>query len=249
MKKTDYSKIADRYDQNKIRHLIERDEIIAQLPCCRDLRVLDLACGTGNYLEAQTRYFTSDQKRSIFWFGADASPDMLNVARAKNIPAEFHQSPAEELPYEDGMFDYIVCRFAFHHFTEKTAALKEIVRVLRIGGKFRLENMLPEDSQDWLLYKYFPTSKKFDSERFWPIQKLTQSLEELGLKPKLKKIPVPSVKLSDFHEEMSVRDVSHLTLISDQEYEAGMKRLEEDLKKATDEVPLGLMLVSLSACR
>ena len=80
MKKTDYSKIADRYDSNKIRHLIERDEMITGLPCCRDLRVLDLGCGTGNYLQAQTRYFSGDNKRTIFWFGADASEDMLNVA-------------------------------------------------------------------------------------------------------------------------------------------------------------------------
>jgi ubiquinone/menaquinone biosynthesis C-methylase UbiE len=249
MKKTDYSKIAERYDKNKIRHMIERDEIIGKLPCCRDLRVLDLGCGTGNYLQAQTKYFPNDQKRSIFWFGADASEDMLAVARAKKIPAEFHSARAEELPYEDGLFDYIICRFAFHHFTEKPAALKEIARVLRIGGKFHLENMLPEESNDWLLYKYFPTSKKFDTERFWPISKLLKTLEELGLKPQVKKIPVPTVKLSDFHEEMSVRDVSHLNLISDEEYEKGMKKLEEDLQITKSEVPFGLTLISISACR
>ncbi len=249
MKKTDYSKIADRYDKNKIRHLIERDQIIDHLPCCRDLRVLDLGCGTGNYLEAQTRYFQSDNKRKIFWFGADASEDMLAVAKAKKIKAEFFHARAEDLPFEESLFDYIICRFAFHHFTEKDAALKEIGRVLRIGGKFRLENMLPEESQNWLLYKYFPSSKKYDEERFWPINKLASGLEKLGLKTQIEKIPVPAVKLSEFHEEMSIRDISHLNLISDDEYQSGMERLESDLKKSPGETSVGLTLVSLSACR
>ena len=249
MKRTDYSKIAERYDKNKYRHLIERDDGIAHLPCCRDLRILDLACGTGNYLNAQTKYFPDDSKRKINWYGLDASEHMLSVARAKKMPAEFFRGMAEDLPFEDGIFDYIVCRFAFHHFNEKEAALKEVGRTLRIGGKFRLENMHPEESQNWLLYKYFPTSKKIDAERFWPTPKLVEQVEKLGLKVHLTKAAPEKMLLSDFHEEMAVRDISHLNLISDEEYEAGMRKIAGDLKNENAPVSVGLTLLNLSACR
>ena len=83
MKVTDYNRIAPRYDSNPVRHRIAREERIQKILDSgrrRPIRILDLACGTGNYLKTQRRWYRDEQ---IEWYGHDRSSDMLEIARAK----------------------------------------------------------------------------------------------------------------------------------------------------------------------
>ncbi|HVY45578.1 MAG TPA: hypothetical protein VHB21_06845, partial [Minicystis sp.] len=60
MKRTDYGEVSARYDENEIRKRIARDDAIDALMVAdagRAVRVLDVACGTGNYLAVQAAAF------------------------------------------------------------------------------------------------------------------------------------------------------------------------------------------------
>jgi ubiquinone/menaquinone biosynthesis C-methylase UbiE len=71
--------------------------------------------------------------------GLDISHTFVRMAaaNAKNAGVEvtFRQGDAAAMPFAPDSFDFIVCRAAFKNFTQPVAALNEMYRVLRPGGK------------------------------------------------------------------------------------------------------------------
>lgn len=108
-------------------------------------RALDLACGAG--LLALMLARVVDRVA-----GCDVTAEMLKRAEAAAARAglgnvSFIEAEASRLPFEDEVFDLVTCRTAFHHFPDPLAALAEVVRVLRPGGRFALEDVFgPEDA-------------------------------------------------------------------------------------------------------
>jgi ubiquinone/menaquinone biosynthesis C-methylase UbiE len=94
-------------------------------------RVLDVACGTGALTVAAADIV--GLAGSVV--GLDASPEMLSVARRKPVPVEWLEGRAEALPLPDNAFDAVVSQFGFMFFEDKPQALREMVRVLRPGGR------------------------------------------------------------------------------------------------------------------
>ncbi len=95
MLKTNYQKVSKVYDKNKTRTSFAKDSDLEQLLSNKqNAIVVDLACGTGNWLLSQQTYF---EDKKIKWIGLDASQDMLKVAKEKDINAEFIHSKAEDL--------------------------------------------------------------------------------------------------------------------------------------------------------
>lgn len=60
---------------------------------------------------------------------------MLVVARRKRAPIEWREGRAESLPFPDGSFDAVVSQFGMMFFDDRRAALREMMRVLRPGGR------------------------------------------------------------------------------------------------------------------
>jgi len=100
--------------------------------------VLDVACGTGIIARNVAPYVGS---RGIV-IGLDVNPDMIDMARVAaerdEIAIEWHTGPAEQLPFPDENFDLILCQFGLLFFTDRHAALKEMHRVLKLGGRLVL---------------------------------------------------------------------------------------------------------------
>ena len=98
-------------------------------------RVLDIACGTG--IVARTVAPRIGLQGIVI--GLDVNPDMINMARTAaerdQIAIEWHTGPAEQIPFLDENFDLILCQFGLMFFTDRHAALKEMHRVLRKGGR------------------------------------------------------------------------------------------------------------------
>lgn len=81
----------------------------------------------------------------------DATPAMLEVGRAECGKAgidniSFIKGYAEELPFLDESFDIVISRLAFHHFAGAEEPFKEMVRVLKPGGKLVMIDMVPDDA-------------------------------------------------------------------------------------------------------
>ena len=94
-------------------------------------RVLDVACGTGALTEAVCEQVGPTGSVA----GLDANAQMLEVARRKRLDVDWHQGHAEALPFADGSFDAVVSQFGLMFFGDRVAALREMTRVLRPGGR------------------------------------------------------------------------------------------------------------------
>ena len=92
--------------------------------------VLDIGGGTGRVAET----LAETGARVIV---VDPAPGMLAHARHKNLEAA--RAVAERLPFAANSIDRIYIVDAFHHFADQPAAARELVRVLRPGGRLVIE--------------------------------------------------------------------------------------------------------------
>lgn len=107
--------------------------------------VLDVACGPGLLVCAFARVV----KHAT---GIDLTPAMLE--QAKKIQQQqtlnnvtWQQGDVLPLPYETGHFSIVSARFAFHHFIDPLAVLKEMRRVCRRGGRIVVADSTPAASK------------------------------------------------------------------------------------------------------
>lgn len=113
-----------------------------------DQSILDIACGTGDFsIEIAKR-----STEGCVITGLDLSEGMLKVMEDKvkkagletRIQAE--QGNAEKMRFEDGSFDRATIAFGIRNFEHRETALKEILRVLKPGGRLViLELSLPSN--------------------------------------------------------------------------------------------------------
>lgn len=124
---------AEVYDQHFVPALFQQwGDIVADLAGIGPgQRVLDVACGTGVLACAATRRVGAGGAVT----GLDANPDMLAVARRKRAQVEWREGRAESLPFPDAGFDAVVSQFGFMFFEDRVTALREMMRVLRPGGR------------------------------------------------------------------------------------------------------------------
>lgn len=93
--------------------------------------VLDVACGSG----ATTRVAAERAAPGGSVTGLDCNPGMLEVARRRAPSLRWIEGQAEALPFEDARFDATLCQFGLMFFEDRVAALREMARVTRPGGR------------------------------------------------------------------------------------------------------------------
>lgn len=109
------------------------------LELSRGDRVLDVACGPGNF----TRAFGRMVGRDGLVVGIDASATMLgrgvrDLKRTRQRNIALVRGDAGDLPFKAGSFDAVCCFGALHLFPDPIAALDEMARVLGPGGRIAL---------------------------------------------------------------------------------------------------------------
>jgi SAM-dependent methyltransferase/acyl carrier protein len=106
-----------------------------QLGLADGMKVLDCGCGPGYLLTKLHALYASMQ-----CIGIEISPELVAVARARTASGKpgrcqiFQQSIAE-LEFPDGSFDFVIARLVLEHLPNPMPALKEVLRVLKPGGK------------------------------------------------------------------------------------------------------------------
>ncbi|MCY7413752.1 MAG: bifunctional demethylmenaquinone methyltransferase/2-methoxy-6-polyprenyl-1,4-benzoquinol methylase UbiE [Salinibacterium sp.] len=91
-------------------------------------RILDIAAGTGTSSVAL-------QKNGAKVIALDFSAGMIAEGRRKHPSVEFVQADAEKLPFGDNEFDVVTISFGLRNVNEPKAALSEMYRVLKPGGR------------------------------------------------------------------------------------------------------------------
>ena len=111
----------------------ERERCAETLHLGGEQRVLDVACGPGNF----TGFFGDRLGEDGFVVGLDNSVAMMQRAVRDNNSARavYMRADARSLPFHDCAFDVVCCFAALHLVPEPTAVLREMVRVLAPGGR------------------------------------------------------------------------------------------------------------------
>ncbi len=97
-------------------------------------RVLEIAAGTG----VVTRHLARTLPAGVTIVATDLNPPMLDLAASRGVAraVEWRQADAMKLPFEDNVFDTVVCQFGAMFFPDRALAFSETRRVLRPGGVF-----------------------------------------------------------------------------------------------------------------
>lgn len=110
--------------------------------------ILDIACGTGDFSLAIAGRMHPDSRI----VGLDLSEGMLAVMRDKVAGAGLddriscEQGDSEAMRFADASFDVVTIAFGIRNFAHREAALREILRVLKPGGRLViLELSVPEN--------------------------------------------------------------------------------------------------------
>lgn len=116
------------------------EEFVQRLSIVPGMRVLDVACGTGNLAIPAAR-----QGAEVT--GIDIAPNLLEQAKqrahSEGLNATFEEGDAEQLPYPDGQFDLVMSMFGAMFAPRPDRVVSELVRVCREGGIIAMANWTP----------------------------------------------------------------------------------------------------------
>lgn len=130
-------------------------------------RVLDVAAGNGNATLAAARRFaevvSTDYVGALLERGKER-------AKADRLAVTFQEADAEALPFPDRSFDVVLSTFGVMFTPNQEQAAKEMLRVLKPGGRIGLANWTPEGFIGQLfktIGKYVPPAAGVKSPALW----------------------------------------------------------------------------------
>jgi len=123
------------YDERCISYCRDRFTAVAGTDGWPYGTALELGCGTGFFLLNLKQAGVLDAGHV-----SDLSPGMVEAAQRNaamlGFDIEGRVADAEQIPYPDATFDLVVGHAVLHHIPDVELALREVVRVLRPGGRF-----------------------------------------------------------------------------------------------------------------
>ncbi len=134
-----YERWAPTYDRDP-NHLLalEERQLKLMIPSMEGKRVLDLACGTGRWLE----WLLTQGAASVV--GIDLSAAMLAVASGKPaLHRRLVQADCHEIPFADAAFDLVVCSFGIAHIFDPHSVAREVGRVAAAGTDVFVSDLHP----------------------------------------------------------------------------------------------------------
>lgn len=131
--------------------------LLEQVPIEKDHRILDIGCGGGKSLNL----FAGKVPHGMVW-GLDYSPEMVEMASKVNAGfinegrVKVLQASVSQIPSGDNFFDLAVACETIHFWPDIQNDLREVFRVLKVGGHFVVVNKYAKDEREAAsLEKYF----------------------------------------------------------------------------------------------
>lgn len=142
-----FAEVATQWDALRSGFFTEamRDGAIEKAKLPPNASVADVGTGTGFVLSGLLGHAAT-------LVGFDSSPEMLAVARqnlAGHDSVTLKQVRGETLPAEDSTFDAVFANMFLHHVADPRAAILEMTRVLKPGGRLIITD-LDSHTQEWM---------------------------------------------------------------------------------------------------
>jgi ubiquinone/menaquinone biosynthesis C-methylase UbiE len=116
------------------------EDFVRRLALSPGLRVLDVACGTGNTAIPAA-------KAGAIVTGVDIAPNLLVQARQRaqdaGVSTDFREGDAEKLEFADNSFDVVISVFGAMFAPRPDRVSSELLRVCRPGGTIAMGNWTP----------------------------------------------------------------------------------------------------------
>lgn len=230
MGRQDYDRLAEMYGRHRRLHPLVLQALVEQGQIGPESRVLEVGCGTGNYIRAIAG------ATGAICTGIDPSREMLRRASASAASGEggtsgvtFIRGRAEDLPLADSQCDLAVSVDVIHHIEDRAAGARELARVLKPGGTA----MIVTESEDDLRNRtpqvsYFPATIAVEQQRYPTIEQVEAELRAAGMEIEAEiavSMPVEIDDIAPFRDKA----YSSLHLIPEDAFRAGLARMEEDL--------------------
>ncbi|MDF2653206.1 MAG: Methyltransferase type 11 [Paenibacillus sp.] len=169
-----YDEIGVDYDTSRKADTEITRRLKNHLQILDDSRILDVACGTGNYTVALSQL-------GLNMTGTDISEEMLNTARDKSNQVVWDKADVLHLPYRDGEFSGATCILAIHHFVDLLKAFQQVHRVLS-QGRFVIFTSSPEQMERYWLKEYFPRAMMAACNQMPKVSDVVDNLKAVGFK-------------------------------------------------------------------
>ena len=237
MKKADYDNIASFYDQGRT---ISDQNIDLWLDLIKEFsrvssgaRVLDLGCGTGRFTIPMAT------KLALSVTGADSSREMLAKAKEKDDAdiVTWDCQDAEHLTYPSDSFDLVFASHLLHHVDSPLRVLGECKRVLRNAGAMLVRYGAIEHNRNDVEHTFFPETLAIDEARIPSVRTVESWLTNTRFAGvRSKEVEQQSYETSAVHlNAVKVKHTSVLTMITQEAFDKGLRRLEEYVKNDPDD--------------
>lgn len=223
--KLDYDRLFKEYAQHRKIHPQVFSELAGGVPQGIQACILEVGCGTGNYICA-----LSEMLACACW-GEDPSEGMLAEAQKRACKVSLRRGRAEKLAYPDGFFDLVFSVDVIHHVEDRQAHFCEVYRVLKPGGR-----VCTVTDSEWIirnrpvLSRYFPETVAAELRRYPSIQGLMGEMTQAGFASIKEEMVEQPIELTDI-EPFRQKAYSSLHLITNEAHQRGLEQMEEDLKR------------------
>jgi SAM-dependent methyltransferase len=191
-------------------------------------RVLDIGAGTGRVAAALA------ERGSRVW-GVEPSPEMAALARERLSTVKI--APAEQLPFKDGWFERAVMWLVIH-LVDRPQGFAEARRVLGPEGRLVIATFDPAHFERYWLNRFFQSLEAIDRARFPDPEALVSELDEAGF-GSVRLVPLSqkaAISRQSALERVRGRFISPLQLLDEDEYRAGLERMEKELPEQNEYV-------------
>jgi ubiquinone/menaquinone biosynthesis C-methylase UbiE len=221
----DYDSLAGDYARYRKLVAAVLEELKAGSGIERRSQVLEVGCGTGNYIRE------IDYDVGCRCWGIDLSETMLNFARSRSNCVTFMTGDAARLDLADGIMDLVFSVDTIHHVERQAQFFREAYRVLKPGG--RLCTMTHSEElirASEFLARYFPETIEVNVARYPKMTELRAWLGQAGFSQVGEKVITQPDEITD-SALYATKANSSLHLISAEAYARGLEAMERDLSE------------------
>lgn len=167
-----YDNIGLAYDTTRKADLEIARRLRNHLQVSDGSKILDIACGTGNYTVAL-------ENSGLHMSSSDVSKEMISQAKEKSNTIDWKVASINELPYESNTYEGVTCTLAIHHFDDLLVAFQEVYRVID-KGRFVIFTSSPEQMNNYWLKEYFPKAIEISANQMPNVAEVSEILKTVG---------------------------------------------------------------------
>ncbi len=236
MGQVNYNEISKIYDDVREGDIVLINHFLQELPPDGDLNILDIGCGTGNYTDLFQKVTLP---KGCQVYGIEPSEGMISKARQKNSQVIFKQATAEDIPFEADFFDFVYMTDVIHHIPDIREMFAEIQRVLKPCGKVCIFTQSHRQIEKRPIAQFFPGTVRVDQERYPDIAEIVAAARSASLAYLKQEILFEGEVRemgTDFLELARKKGYSMLHLLTEAEYQSGLRTLESALQNGPIQV-------------